>query len=124
MTIPIQPPFTRETALGKVRAAEDAWNSRDPARVSLAYSTDSIWRNRDRFVSGRGQIQEFLAGKWQRELDYRLVKDLWSRAPDGPEPLTRRGACRRRRLKRRDPTAACGSSPASPREVSMTESRD
>src|SRR5262249_54037574 len=62
----------------KVRAAEDAWNSRDPVRVSLAYSPDSIWRNRDRFVSGRGQIQEFLAGKWQRELDYRLVKDPWA----------------------------------------------
>jgi uncharacterized protein len=78
MTIPIRPPFTLETALAKVRAAEDAWNSRDPARVSLAYSTDSIWRNRDRFLSGRGQIQEFLAGKWQRELDYRLAKELWA----------------------------------------------
>jgi nuclear transport factor 2 (NTF2) superfamily protein len=78
MTIPIRPPFTRETALAKVRAAEDAWNSRDPVRVSLAYSTDSTWRNRDQFVRGRDQIQEFLAGKWQRELDYRLVKDLWA----------------------------------------------
>ncbi len=78
MTMPIRPPFTRENALAKVRAAEDAWNSRDPVRVSLAYSTDSIWRNRDRFVSGRAQIQEFLAGKWQRELDYRLVKELWA----------------------------------------------
>ena len=78
MTISIRPPFTPETALAKVRSAEGAWNSRDPARVSLAYSTDSIWRNRDRFVSGRGEIQEFLAGKWQRELDYRLVKDLWA----------------------------------------------
>jgi nuclear transport factor 2 (NTF2) superfamily protein len=77
MTISIRPPFTRETALAKVRAAEDAWNSRDPVRVSLAYSTDSIWRNRDQFLSGRRQIQEFLAGKWQRELDYRLVKALW-----------------------------------------------
>src|SRR6201993_5302510 len=78
MTIPIRPPFTRETALAKVRAAEDAWNSRDPVRVSLAYSTDSIWRNRDRFVSGRSKIEEFLAGKWQRELDYRLRKGLWA----------------------------------------------
>ena len=78
MTIPIRPPFTRETALAKVRAAEDAWNSRDPVRVSLAYSADSIWRNRDQFLSGRSQIQEFLAGKWQRERDYRLVKALWA----------------------------------------------
>jgi uncharacterized protein len=78
MTIPNRPPFTRETASAKVRAAEDAWNSRDPARVSLAYSIDSVWRNRDHFLSGRGQIQEFLAGKWQRELDYRLVKELWA----------------------------------------------
>jgi nuclear transport factor 2 (NTF2) superfamily protein len=78
MTISIRPPFTLETALAKVRAAEDAWNSRDPVRVSLAYSADSVWRNRDQFVNGRGQIQEFLAGKWQRELDYRLVKELWT----------------------------------------------
>src|ERR1700741_2136670 len=78
MTIPIRPPFTLETALAKVRAAEEAWNSRDPVRVSLAYSTDSIWRNRDQFLSGRRQVQEFLAGKWQRELDYRLTKALWA----------------------------------------------
>ena len=78
MTIPIRPPFTRENALAKVRAAEDAWNSRDPVRVSLAYSIDSIWRNRDHFVTGRGQIQEFLAGKSRRELDFRLVKELWA----------------------------------------------
>jgi nuclear transport factor 2 (NTF2) superfamily protein len=78
MTISIRPPFTLETALAKVRAAEDAWNSRDPVRVSLAYSVDSVWRNRDQFVTGRAQIQEFLAGKWRRELDYRLVKELWA----------------------------------------------
>jgi nuclear transport factor 2 (NTF2) superfamily protein len=78
MAIPIRPPFTLETASAKVRAAEDAWNSRDPVRVSLAYSTDSIWRNRDQFINGRSQIQAFLAGKWQRELDYRLVKNLWA----------------------------------------------
>jgi nuclear transport factor 2 (NTF2) superfamily protein len=78
MTIPIRPPFRLETALAKVRAAEDAWNSRDPVRVSLAYSIDSIWRNRDQFLSGRRQIQEFLTGKWQRELDYRLTKALWA----------------------------------------------
>jgi nuclear transport factor 2 (NTF2) superfamily protein len=78
MTNPIRPPFTRETALAKVRAAEDAWNTRDPVRVSLAYTTDSTWRNRDQFVNGRSQIQEFLAGKWRRELDYRLTKELWS----------------------------------------------
>jgi nuclear transport factor 2 (NTF2) superfamily protein len=78
MTIPIRPPFTLETALAKVRAAEDAWNSRDPVRVSLGYTTDSIWRNRDQFVTGRSRIQEFLAGKWKRELDYRLAKALWA----------------------------------------------
>ena len=78
MTSPIRPPFTLETARAKVRAAEDAWNSRDPVRVSLAYSADSIWRNRDQFIRGRGQIQAFLTGKWQRELDYRLIKELWA----------------------------------------------
>ena len=74
----IRPPFTRETALAKVRAAEDAWNSRDPQRVSLAYSVDSQWRNRSEFIQGREAIQQFLTGKWEKELDYRLVKDLWS----------------------------------------------
>ncbi len=77
MTV-IRPPFTLESAIAKVRMAEDAWNSRDPQRVSLAYSEDSEWRNRDRFLQGRDQIREFLAGKWERELDYRLVKSLWS----------------------------------------------
>lgn len=71
------PPFTMETALAKVRAAEDAWNSRDPERVALAYSVDSQWRNRDTFVSGRDEIRAFLKGKWDRELDYRLTKALW-----------------------------------------------
>ena len=74
----IRPPFTLETAAAKVRNAEDAWNSRDPLRVSLAYSEDSEWRNRDRFLRGRDQIRDFLAGKWARELDYRLTKSLWS----------------------------------------------
>jgi len=74
----LHPPFTLETATAKVRAAEDAWNSRDPQRVSLAYSEDSAWRNRDQFLDGRQQIREFLARKWERELDYRLVKSLWS----------------------------------------------
>jgi nuclear transport factor 2 (NTF2) superfamily protein len=78
MTIPIRPPFTLATAMAKVRAAEDAWNCRDAVRVSLGYSSDSVWRNRDQFISGRDQIQAFLSGKWQRELDYRLVKDLWA----------------------------------------------
>lgn len=77
MTV-IRPPFTLESAIAKVRMAEDAWNSRDPQRVSLAYSEDSEWRNRDRFLQGRDQIREFLAGKWETELDYRLVKSLWS----------------------------------------------
>lgn len=74
----IRPPFTLETATLKVRLAEDAWNSCDPQRVSLAYSVDSEWRNRDRFLQGREQIREFLTGKWERELDYRLTKSLWS----------------------------------------------
>lgn len=74
----IRPPFTLETATVKVRAAEDAWNSRDPLRVSLAYSEDSEWRNRDQFLRGRDQIREFLTRKWERELDYRLTKALWS----------------------------------------------
>jgi uncharacterized protein len=74
---PPLPPFTRETALVKVRAAEDAWNSRDPERVALAYTLDSEWRNRDQFVTGRPAIIAFLAAKWAREEDYRLVKELW-----------------------------------------------
>lgn len=74
----IRPPFTLETATAKVRAAEDAWNSRDPQRVSLAYSADSEWRNRDAFLRGRDQIRDFLTSKWKRELDYRLTKSLWS----------------------------------------------
>ncbi|MFE2170112.1 nuclear transport factor 2 family protein [Streptomyces sp. NPDC059447] len=75
---PPLPPFTAESARAKVQAAEDAWNSRDPERVSLAYTEDSVWRNRDRFLNGRAEIREFLAGKWERELDYRLRKELWA----------------------------------------------
>lgn len=74
----IRPPFTRETAAAKVRAAEDAWNSRDPHRVSLAYSEDSTWRNRNQFLQGRDSIREFLSSKWDKERDYRLMKDLWA----------------------------------------------
>lgn len=75
---PIVPPFTRETATQKVRLAENAWNSRDPDRVALAYSEDSEWRNRSDFIVGRDQIRLFLAAKWNRENDYRLVKSLWA----------------------------------------------
>ncbi|MGE0595348.1 MAG: DUF1348 family protein [Hyphomonadaceae bacterium] len=75
---PPLPPFTTETATIKVRAAEDAWNGRDPARVALAYTSDSRWRNRAEFVTGRAEIQSFLTRKWARELDYRLIKELWS----------------------------------------------
>jgi nuclear transport factor 2 (NTF2) superfamily protein len=74
---PIVPPFTRESAIQKVRAAEDAWNSRDPERVSLAYSVDSRWRNRSEFINGRNEIVAFLKRKWSKELDYRLIKELW-----------------------------------------------
>ncbi|MEU5216819.1 nuclear transport factor 2 family protein [Streptomyces sp. NPDC020807] len=72
------PPFTREAAIGKVRGAEDGWNTRDPERVALAYSPDSRWRNRAEFVTGRDEIRKFLARKWDRELDYRLIKELWA----------------------------------------------
>lgn len=75
---PPLPPFTRETAAQKVRGAEDGWNSRDPERVSLAYTPDSVWRNRAEFVSGREAIVAFLRRKWDRELDYRLIKELWA----------------------------------------------
>ncbi|AUG77828.1 histidine kinase [Kitasatospora sp. MMS16-BH015] len=75
---PPLPPFTAETALAKVRAAEEAWNSRDPERVALAYTEDSEWRNRDVFLRGRAEIVEFLRAKWARELEYRLRKELWA----------------------------------------------
>jgi nuclear transport factor 2 (NTF2) superfamily protein len=75
---PPLPPFTRETAIQKVRAAEDAWNTRDPEIVARAYSTDSQWRNRAEFLSGREAIVQFLRRKWNRELDYRLIKELWA----------------------------------------------
>jgi hypothetical protein len=72
------PPFTRESAIVKVRMAEDGWNSRDPHRVSLAYTEDSRWRNRAEFMNGRAAIVAFLTRKWNRELDYRLIKELWA----------------------------------------------
>jgi nuclear transport factor 2 (NTF2) superfamily protein len=77
-TRPPLPPFTPDTALQKVRAAEDGWNSRDPQRVSLAYTPDSTWRNRAEFISGRDEIVRFLQRKWAKELDYRLIKELWA----------------------------------------------
>ena len=72
------PPFTAESARQKVQLAEDAWNSKDPMRVSMAYTEDTLWRNRSQFIRGRRQVQEFLQGKWGRELDYKLRKELWS----------------------------------------------
>jgi nuclear transport factor 2 (NTF2) superfamily protein len=75
---PIKPPFSWDSAVAKVRLAEDAWNSRDPQRVSLAYSEDSLWRNRAEFFQGRAAIREFLWRKWSRELDYRLIKEIWA----------------------------------------------
>ncbi len=75
---PPLPPFTQETAILKVRLAEDGWNSRDPEKVSLAYTSDSRWRNRAEFPTGRAQIVSFLTRKWTRELDYRLIKELWT----------------------------------------------
>jgi nuclear transport factor 2 (NTF2) superfamily protein len=78
MSRPPLPPFTAETAAQKVRLAEDAWNTRDPGRVAGAYTPDSVWRNRAEFLQGRAAIEAFLDRKWQRELDYRLVKELWA----------------------------------------------
>src|SRR3954464_1284407 len=83
MTAPTQsrpplPPFTAETAAQKARMAEDAWNTRDPARFALAYTVDSRWRNRSEFLHGRAEIEAFLTRKWQRELDYRLIKEVWA----------------------------------------------
>ncbi|UNP32091.1 DUF1348 family protein [Lysobacter gummosus] len=78
MSRPPLPPFTLESATQKVRLAEDAWNSRDPARMALAYTPDSRWRNRSEFLQGRAAIEAFLTRKWQRERDYRLIKELWA----------------------------------------------
>ncbi|MBG0808527.1 nuclear transport factor 2 family protein [Methylosinus sp. H3A] len=78
MSRPPLPPFTAETAAQKVRLAEDAWNSRDPERVAQAYSIDSRWRNRAEFIVGRDSIEAFLQRKWSRELEYRLIKELWA----------------------------------------------
>ncbi len=78
MSRPPLPPFTRESAIKKIRMAEDAWNSKDPQKVALAYSVDSAWRNRSTFLNGRAEIIEFLTAKWARELDYRLIKELWA----------------------------------------------
>jgi nuclear transport factor 2 (NTF2) superfamily protein len=80
MSRPPLPPFTDETAAAKARAAEDAWNSGDPARVALAYTPGSRWRNRAEFITGRSEIEAFLTRKWLRELDYRLIKEVWAHA--------------------------------------------
>ena len=82
MSRPPLPPFVEESAMQKVRAAEDAWNTRDPARVVLAYTLDSRWRNRAEFPRGRAEIEAFLTRKWTRELGYRLIKELWTFARD------------------------------------------
>ena len=78
VTSPIVPPFTHESAIAKVRAAEDGWNTRDPQRVSLAYTLDSRWRNRSEFINGREEIVAFLTRKWAHEFEYRLIKELWA----------------------------------------------
>ena len=77
-TRPPLPPFTLETAIQKVRLAEDGWNSRDPEKVALAYAIDSVWRNRSEFMTGREEIVQFLKRKWAKELDYRLIKEIWA----------------------------------------------
>ena len=81
-TRPPVPPFTEETAVAKVRAAEDGWNTRDPQKVALAYTVDSRWRNRSEFLTGRDEVIAFLTRKWARELDYRLIKELWTFGAD------------------------------------------
>lgn len=78
MSRPPLPPFTEETARQKVRLAEDGWNSRDAAKVALAYTTDTKWRNRSQFVTNRQEAEDFLTGKWDKELEYRLIKELWA----------------------------------------------
>jgi nuclear transport factor 2 (NTF2) superfamily protein len=78
MNQPIRPPFTQASALAKVQAAEDAWNSRDPQRVAMAYTQGSEWRNRTEFLNGRDESRAFLTRKWERELEYRLKKELWA----------------------------------------------
>ena len=80
MSRPPMPPFTATTAAAKARMAEDAWNTRDPERVAAAYTPDSVWRNRDTFITGREAITRFLAAKWAREQDYRLIKEVWAHA--------------------------------------------
>lgn len=75
---PPLPPFSHDTAVAKVRAAENAWNSRDPVKVSLAYTPDTYWRNRAEFVNGRAEVQAFLTRKWHKEIEYRLIKELWA----------------------------------------------
>jgi uncharacterized protein len=77
-TRPPLPPFTRESAIHKVRLAEDGWNTRDPGKIALAYTNDSRWRNRSEFIAGRSEIVAFLSRKWGRELDYRLIKEMWA----------------------------------------------
>lgn len=79
---PPVPPFTRDMAIQKVRMAENAWNNQDPQKIALAYSPDSVWRNRNEFIKGRTEIIEFLERKWAKELDYRLIKELWSFTED------------------------------------------
>ncbi|RCL24720.1 DUF1348 domain-containing protein [Pseudomonas sp. AFG_SD02_1510_Pfu_092] len=78
MSRPPLPPFTRESAIEKVRLAEDGWNSRDPAKVALAYTVDTVWRNRVEFPRGRAEVEAFLTRKWNHELEYRLIKELWA----------------------------------------------
>ena len=78
MSRPPFPPFTEQSAVQKIRAAEDGWNGRDPAKVALAYTPDSRWRNRSEFINGRSEIEAFLTRKWEKELGYRLIKELWA----------------------------------------------
>ena len=78
MSRPPLPPFDEQSAITKVRLAEDGWNGRDPAKVALAYTTDTRWRNRAEFLNGRQEVEAFLTRKWNRELDYRLIKELWA----------------------------------------------
>ncbi|WP_081085388.1 DUF1348 family protein [Burkholderia cepacia] len=82
VNLPLIPPFTHESAVAKIRGAEDGWNSRNPEKVSLVYSIDTVWRNRAEFISGRAEVRAFLERKWRHEHEYRLIKELWAFASD------------------------------------------
>lgn len=122
---PPVPPFSYEDAVKKVRAAEDGWNGRDPAKVKMAYTADTKWRNRAEIFSGREKVQEFLTRKWDRELDYRLIKEYWAHTDDKIGVSSGHLLLRRRRLRFASPmniatTRATGTAPTATRCGTLT----